>query len=102
MVNDDPARRQMGENPVSTAEHFAHILVGPQANRDHIAVTDGIGNTGRCQRAYSSFQRWAFSGLRLYTRRSTPARCKCPAIGNPITPRPKKATFICFPPLPAE
>src|SRR6056297_1371391 len=41
----------------------------------------------------------AFVAVRLYTRTSWPACCRWPAIGYPMTPTPRNASFVILDPL---
>ena len=41
----------------------------------------------------------ALVAVRLYTRTSCPGRCRWPAIGYPITPSPRNASFVILVPL---
>src|SRR5215470_9343490 len=43
---------------------------------------------------YCATQLWAFAGVRLKTVTRCPARARWPAIGKPITPRPRKAMSL--------
>src|SRR6056300_1159993 len=61
------------------------------------AAWDGVAAT--CPPKVSAQAR-ALACVLLKTVTSCPARCKCPAIGYPITPSPKKATFAtAIPPV---
>ena len=43
---------------------------------------------------YIASQRFVTASVRFHTETSCPAATKCPAIGYPMTPNPKKATLL--------
>ena len=62
-----------------------------QANTNFAPAAAAAGVAARSP-PYRACQSMALAALRLKTVTWWPARARCPAIGWPITPRPRKAT----------
>jgi hypothetical protein len=87
------------ERAVGAERDRAQVRVVADAAEHDLGTARGSAGVAAISPAYCPRHLSAFSRERLYTVTAWPLRLNHPAIGNPITPRPKKATFAISVPV---